>query len=323
MDERADAVTGTDETTRTIGGGATWVVVRDAVDLPGAARRHGVGEDACAVLRLRGAGAHPPTPDHPVRARIDRTPDGTLVVTTPTLSYDPASRQVSTGALSLLVGHDVVLTAESGGADVLGRTAERLAAGPPVPDEGVRQVLALALLALVASAADVEIELGDAVAATEAEVFSTTSGDPVQRIYDLKREIAEARRALGPVTSVLPELVADAGDEPGGERTQRWLRRVQASVDRVDQHLDAHDDLLGDMLSAHLSRVSVRQNEDMRKISAWAAIAAVPTLVAGVYGMNFEHMPELTWHYGYPAALLGMTAVCVVLYRLFRRSGWL
>ena len=85
----------------------------------------------------------------------------------------------------------------------------------------------------------------------------------------------------------------------------------------------AYDDLLSDMLSVHLSQVSVRQNEDVRKISSWAAIAAAPTLVASIYGMNFEHMPELTWTYGYPLAIAAMGAVCYSLYRLFRRSGWL
>ncbi len=302
----------------------TWVVVPDPADLPAAALRHGLGDDAVAVLRLGGAGAHPPAPGHPVRARIVRTPDGALVATVATLCFDAASRQVSTGALTVVAKGAVVLAAESGQADVLGRAAERLASGPRVPDEGARQVLAATLLALVATAADVEVELGDAVAATEAAVFAAQqSGDPVQRIYDLKREVAEARRALGPVSSALPELVAEAADEPDGESLQRWLRRVQATADRVDRHLDAHDALLGDMLSAHLSRVSVRQNEDMRKISAWAAIAAVPTLVAGIYGMNFQHMPELTWRWGYPAVLLGMAGVCVLLYRSFRRSGWL
>lgn len=306
--------------------GATWVVVHHPADLAAAAARHGLGDDAVAVMRLKGLGSRPPSPDRPVRARIDRTADGTLLVTAPTLSFDGATRQVSTGSLLLVVGGKVVLTAETGTADVVGRTAARLGAGPHAPDDGVRQVLAGALLTLVATAGDVEVELGDAVVATESVVFAATlTGDPVQRIYDLKREIAEARRALGPVTSVLAELVADAADEPAeaGGRTQRWLRRVQTTADRVDEHLDAHDRLLGDMLSAHLSRVSVRQNEDMRKISAWAAIAAVPTLVAGIYGMNFHHMPELTWTYGYPAALLGMGAVCWWLHRLFRRSGWL
>lgn len=286
MDDLVGASRGTDpvDDVRTLDDGSTWVVVHGPADLPRAAERHGLGADVCAVLRLKALPRRGVSADRPVRAHVDRTVDGTLVVTAPTLSYDDRTRQVSTGALVLVVGAAVILTAETGTADVVGRTAARLVNGPRVPDEGVQQVLAAALLALVATAGDVEVELGDAVVATESEVFAAVpSGDPVQR----------------------------------------WLRRVQTTADRVDDHLDGHDRLLGDMLSAHLSRVSVQQNEDMRKISAWAAIAAVPTLVAGVYGMNFHHMPELSWTYGYPVALLGTGAVCWWLHRLFRRSGWL
>ena len=82
-------------------------------------------------------------------------------------------------------------------------------------------------------------------------------------------------------------------------------------------------DLLTSVLAANLTQVSVRQNEDMRRISAWAAIIAVPTAVAGLYGMNFEHMPELRWTFGYPLVLVLMSVICLTLYRYFRRAGWL
>lgn len=94
-------------------------------------------------------------------------------------------------------------------------------------------------------------------------------------------------------------------------------------LSRVIDHIESYERLLTDVLHAHLARVGVRQNEDMRKISAWVAIAAMPTMIAGIYGMNFDHMPELRWHYGYAYALLLMVCVCAVLYRAFRRSGWL
>ena len=322
-------------------GGPRWVVVAEA-GLWEAARRHGVSERALAELerrdRLRVAGAPGPGADtgarpgppatvgprRPSRPYVDRLPGGEIVLTTPTLSYLEETHDVHTGRLTAVLCHDLVLMAEHGDAGVLDHAADRLTAGLPTSDDGVQQVLGAVLLSLAATAADVELGLGDAVAETERLVFSSDGHtDPVQQIYDLKREIAEARRALGPVTSVLPELLADAEETPGRDRSRTWLRRVQASVDRLDRHLDAHDALLGDMLSVHLTQVSVRQNEDMRKISAWAAIAAVPTLVAGIYGMNFRHMPELDWNLGYPLALLVMAGLCVGLYRLFRRSGWL
>ncbi|WP_426595501.1 CorA family divalent cation transporter [Cellulomonas sp. McL0617] len=304
--------------------GAQWVIVDERSELPEAARRRGIGEHALAMLEHRGPGAHAQSKDHPLRARLDRSPDGELVLTVPTLSYVEASHDVHTGALTCVVGKDVVLMCELGDAGVLEHAVEKLTGGFPVPDEGVHQVLAAVLLTLVAEASDVEIGLGDAVAAVERIVFSSTRHvDPVEQIYDLKREIAEARRALGPVTTVLPELVAEAEEAEDRRHSQPWLRRAQAWVERLDKHLDGSDDLLSDMLSAHISQVSVRQNEDVRKISAWAAIAAAPTLLASVYGMNFRHMPELTWTYGYPLALLAMLAICGTLYGLFRRSGWL
>jgi magnesium transporter len=91
----------------------------------------------------------------------------------------------------------------------------------------------------------------------------------------------------------------------------------------VGQRIDGFRDLLSTALQANLTQVSVRQNEDMRKITAWVAILAVPTMVAGIYGMNFEHMPELRWTYGYPTVLAVTLVVCILLYRRFRRAGWL
>src|SRR5665648_270314 len=143
---------------------------------------------------------------------------------------------------------------------------------------------------------------------------------PVERIYALKREIAEARRALVPLGAELPELVTGPDDTAPADA---WVRRLVSAVDRLDRRFDAHDDLLADMLSAHLALISVRQNDTIRRISAWAAIVAMPTLIASIYGMNFRHMPELSWIWGYPAAAAVMVGVSLVLYRLFRRSGWL
>ena len=144
--------------------------------------------------------------------------------------------------------------------------------------------------------------------------------EPVERIYALKREIAEARRALVPLESELPELVVGPDEAAPADA---WVRRLVRAVDRLDRRLAAHDSLLVDMLSAHLALVTVRQNDTIRRISAWAAIVAIPTLIASIYGMNFRHMPELSWYWSYPAVVGIMVVLSVVLHRLFRRSGWL
>ena len=94
-------------------------------------------------------------------------------------------------------------------------------------------------------------------------------------------------------------------------------------VARANDAVDGMREMLNGVLDANTAQVSVRQNEDMRKISAWVAILAVPTMVAGIYGMNFDHMPELRWEFGYPAALLVMVVVCTALWRNFKRVGWL
>ncbi len=305
----------------------TWVVVAGLDDLVPAAHAHGVDESTLELLARRvrqlGDGDRRPA----AFAHVDRSPAGDVLMSTPTTWFDEATREVHTGEVTTVACGDLVLTAEVGGAGVLAQAAARLLAATPTPDTGPREVLAALLLTVLAQASEVEIGLGDAVAATEPRVFAIGHEDPSQRIYDLKREIAEARRALSPIAAALPELEAQAEDEPATKRRGRspwaWLPRTQATVDRLDNHLAVHDELLGAMLAAHLAQVSVRQNEDMRKISAWAAMITVPTLIAGIYGMNFQHMPELTWLAGYPAAIVLMAVACWLLYRGFRRSGWL
>ncbi|MGN8246264.1 magnesium and cobalt transport protein CorA [Cellulomonas soli] len=303
---------------------ARWIALDDSEDLLAAARRHGLDDATITFLEHHGPGSRWTGGRHTTRARVERAPGGALLLVVPTLAYVDVGHDVLTGSLACLVTDHVVLTAESGPGRVTDLAFERLTHGPPVPDDGPRQVLAAVVLALVARATDVEVALGEAVAEAERTLFGPEHpADPLQLIYGLKREIAEARRALGPVTSVVPELVAEAEDARSRRTVHPWLPRVQAAVDRVDHHLDTHDSLLADLLEVHLAQVSVRQNEDMRKISAWAAMIAVPTLVAGVYGMNFRHMPELTWPVGYPLAVGGMAVACLVLYGLFKRSGWL
>lgn len=155
----------------------------------------------------------------------------------------------------------------------------------------------------------------------EESLFSEETGDPTQRIYLLKRESVDFERAVLPMQTSLRRTVAATGHISDEERPQ--FQHLQARLDDVCQQLGAIRELLASALQAHLAQVSIQQNNDMRKISAWVAIAAVPTMFAGIYGMNFEHMPELTWRYGYPAALSGMFVVCGFLYWRFKRANWL
>ncbi|UZN01602.1 CorA family divalent cation transporter [Cellulomonas sp. S1-8] len=299
----------------------TWVVTADLDGLVATTRD--LATDARTSPLLDHHVRHGGHGDRP-HARLDRGPDGQVVLTAPTLSFVPRTREVHTGWITCVLSRGLVVTTEEGDAGVLAAAAARLEDDMPDPDEGAYAVAAAVLLVLVQTAGDVEVEIGDAVACVEREVFSPHAvGDVMGEVYALKREIAEGRRALGPVGAVLPDLDDTWAEHGHGHGSPAWLRRVRSGVERIDRHLDGHDSLLGDMVAVHLAQVSVRQNEDMRKISAWAAMIAVPTLVAGVYGMNFRHMPELDWTFGYPLAITAMVVACVALWRAFRRSGWL
>lgn len=290
-----------------------WLRVDSPADFTTVGAEHGLAEPVLAHAAERAG--------RPGRAKphVELLEGGGVHLVAPTLSYnDPTD--IVTGEISCLVLGDVVLTAESGPAGVLDRVQDRLAQPQSFPDRLTGGLLSALLLALVESAADVEDMIAGAVASLEGVVFSPREDAPVARLYEVKREIAEARRALVPLGAELPDLLTDADSTAPGDV---WVRRVIAAVDRLDRRLEDHDELLADMLSAHLALVSVAQNEQMRTISAWAATLAVPTLVGTVYGMNFAHMPELHWTFGYPLALGLMAVVGTVVNVAFRRSGWL
>jgi magnesium transporter len=157
----------------------------------------------------------------------------------------------------------------------------------------------------------------------EADVFAENGAraDP-GRIYQLKRELLELKRAVVPLARPIHELSTRPIRVVAPE-IQAYFRDVSDHLLRVTEQIAAFDELLNSILQAHLAQVTVAQNEDMRKITAWAAVIAVPTMVCGVYGMNFDNMPELHWRFGYPLVIGAIAVSCLVLYRGFRRNGWL
>ncbi len=157
----------------------------------------------------------------------------------------------------------------------------------------------------------------------EREVFDRHADqNPVERIYGLMRTVLLVQDALVPLLTPL-DLLANRPYNVVATDLRQYFRDAHDHLVAVAQRVDTLHDLLGNILAANLTRVSIRQNEDMRKISAWVAIAAVPTMVAGIYGMNFEHMPELRSSWGYPTVLLIMFGACFGLYRKFKHAGWL
>ena len=166
-------------------------------------------------------------------------------------------------------------------------------------------------------------EIEKDVREVEREVFNRHTGvNPVERIYGLMRSVLLVQDALVPLLTPL-DLLANRKYTVVADDLRQYFRDAHDHLAAVAQRVDTLHDLLSNILAANLTRVSIRQNEDMRKISAWVAIAAVPTMIAGIYGMNFEHMPELGSKWGYPAVLALMAGACTFLYHRFKAAGWL
>ena len=165
-------------------------------------------------------------------------------------------------------------------------------------------------------------QLDAAIRDAEADVFSPARTNPAERIYALKRAALLLHGAIVPLVEPIAG-VANGRHSVIHENLHSYFRDVYDHLVRMAAHVVGFRELLNSVLTANLTQASVRQNEDVRKISAWAAIIAVPTLITGIYGMNFDHMPELGWTLGYPAALALMAVVCLTLYRSFHMAGWL
>jgi magnesium transporter len=164
--------------------------------------------------------------------------------------------------------------------------------------------------------------LDGAIREVEAEVFSQSRTNPSAQIYALKRNVLELHAAVAPLAEPLEQLARGRHDLLHDD-IRPYFRDVHDHLLRLAGRVTSFRDLLTGVLTANLTQVSLRLNEDVRRISAWAAIIAVPTMIAGIYGMNFEHMPELGWRLGYPLAVSAIALACLVLYRAFRRAGWL
>jgi magnesium transporter len=162
-----------------------------------------------------------------------------------------------------------------------------------------------------------ELELD--VAEVEASVFSHERTSDSSRIYRLKREALEFRRAVFPLREPIARFASGAMPED----TQPYFRDIGDHLSRVAESIDSTDKLLDNALNAHLAQLTLQQNDDMRRLAAGATLFAIPTAIAGIYGMNFVHMPELQWRYGYPLVVAITVIVCWFTYRKFRKSGWL
>jgi magnesium transporter len=263
------------------------------------------------------------------RPKLEVYDDSLFVVLKPVV-YEPESDTVSTGEVMLFLGDAFVVTVRHGVGSPLKAVRERLEQEPKLLGKGPTAVLYAVADAVVDHYLEVATELGTDLEELEAEVFSPDGGGSrgtASRIYTFKRQVLEFRRATVPLTMPLTRLAgvgAYGGTVPFvNDKARPFFRDVNDHLARVNESVEGLDRLVSDVLSAHLAQMSVRQNDDMRKISAWAAMAAIPTMIAGIYGMNFDHMPELHWVWAYPAVIVLMGVLEVLLYRTFKRRGWL
>lgn len=233
------------------------------------------------------------------------------------------SEVVNTGEIMVFVGQDFVITVRHGRHGSLGPLREELESDPQQLAKGPAAVLH----AIADHVVDDYLNVTDSVQAdidqVEMDVFAENGAraDP-GRIYQLKRELLELKRAVVPLARPVEDL-ATRPIRVVAPEIQAYFRDVLDHLMRAKEQIAAFDELLNSILQAHLAQVTVAQNEDMRKITAWAAVIAVPTMVCGVYGMNFDHMPELHWRFGYPLVIVVISVACLTLYRGFRRNGWL
>lgn len=249
--------------------------------------------------------------------------DDVLAVALKPLRYVEEDTAVETGDIMIFVGPRSVLTVSHGTIDPCAEAARRLDVHPQMLRMGPWAVLHAVLDVAVDAYSDAARRVRAALDRLEDEVFSTSRVDHTQSIYSLKREVREFRDAVQPLVPVIQGLLDRPGTKVDVSDITPYVRDVADHLHRTDTEVRTLDELVDSVLGAQQARVGTWQNDDMRRISAWAAIFAIPTMVAGVYGMNFEHMPELGWTYGYPLAVALMALASGALYRAFRRNGWL
>jgi magnesium transporter len=239
-----------------------------------------------------------------------------------TARYVDPDEVVEIGELLVFAGPDYLITVRHGEASELHEAREALERDPERMTRGPSAALHAILDKVVDDYTPALVGLENDIDEVEEELFSGRRTNPGERIYRLQREVLEFRRAVAPLVEPVDRLARGQYEHVHTD-VRDYFRDVSDHLIRARDQLDNMRDLLAGSLQANLAQVAVRQNEDMRRISAWVAIIAVPTAIAGIYGMNFEHMPELRWEVGYPGVLLLMLLICTGLYRYFKRSGWL
>lgn len=269
------------------------------------------------------------------RPKLERY-DHTLFVVLRAAHYVDSREEVEFGEVHVFVGPDFVITVRHSESPDLSAVRRRLESNPDLLAHGPEAILYAILDRVVDGYLPVVAGLGNDIDEIETEVFGSDPGVS-RRIYELTREVIEFQRATRPLAAVLAALTAGFDKYGTDEELQRYLRDVEDHLTAVIEQVDGFRQLLRDILTVNatlvaqrqneemraLSEASIDQNEDVKRISAWAAILFAPTLIGTIYGMNFDHMPELHWAGGYPFALVMMLVVSLTLWAVFKLRRWI
>ncbi len=250
------------------------------------------------------------------RPKVERY-DNHLFMSIKTITY--TNDNIETAEINAFLGQRYLVTVRHGGGHDLRDVRRRAESDEHELEHGPIAALYAVVDSVVDEYEEVAAELELDVSEVEASVFSQIRTSDSSRIYRLKRETLEFKRAVIPLREPVQRFALGAMPEDA----QPYYRDIADHLARVSESIDSTDKLLDNALSAHLAQLSIQQNDDMRKLAAGAALFAIPTAIAGIYGMNFDHMPELTWRFGYPLVLIGIVALCAFTFRAFRRNGWL
>jgi magnesium transporter len=239
-----------------------------------------------------------------------------------TAFYEEKGSLISTGEIICFIGDYFIVVVRHGSGAPLVNTRHKIEEAPEQLAKGPYAVLHAILDHVIDCYIDISIELENDVTQAEQKVFGETRESASQEIYLLKREVIEFRHAIDPLLSPLQNLASMGARHVPGELTP-FFRDTLDHLSRASDAAAGLDSLLTSALQAEIAQVQLQQNEDMRKITSYVALASVPTMVAGIYGMNFDTMPELRWQFGYPLVLGSLVLVTALLYRKFKKSGWL
>ncbi|MFZ1178557.1 MAG: magnesium/cobalt transporter CorA [Mycobacterium sp.] len=261
------------------------------------------------------------------RPKLERY-DDTVFLVLKTVNYVPhesvamARQIVETGEIMVFVGKDFVVTVRHGEHGGLSEVRKRMDADPQQMRLGPYAVMHAIADNVVDHYLEVSSLVESDIDGIEEVAFAPGRKLDVEPVYLLKREVVELRRCVTPLSVAFHRIQVENKDLISKE-VRRYLRDVADHHSEAADQIASYDDMLNSLIQAALARVGMQQNNDMRKISAWAGIVAVPTMIAGVYGMNFHFMPELNWAWGYPVVLALMVAICLLLYWQFRNRNWL